>query len=42
VAGLNLPVGAQASIAIYTERAHALSLLRKIVLRIKSWENFVF
>jgi len=42
VAALNLPVGAQASIAVYTERAHALSLLRKIVLRIKSWENFVF
>jgi multidrug resistance efflux pump len=42
VAGLNLPVGAQASIAVYTERVHALSILRKIILRIKSWENFVF
>jgi multidrug resistance efflux pump len=42
VAGLNLPVGAQASIAIYTDRVHALSILRKIILRIKSWENFVF
>jgi multidrug resistance efflux pump len=42
VAGLNLPVGAQASVAIYTERVHALSILRKIVLRIKSWENYVF
>jgi hypothetical protein len=42
VAGLNLPIGAQGSIAIYTDRVHALSLLRKIVLRIKSWENFVF
>ena len=42
VSGLNLPVGAQASIAIYTDRVHALSFLRKIILRIKSWENFVF
>lgn len=42
VAGLNLPVGAQASIAVYTDRVHALSILRKIILRIKSWENFVF
>jgi multidrug resistance efflux pump len=42
VAGLNLPVGAQASIAIYTDRVHALSILRKIVLRIKSWENYLF
>lgn len=42
VSGLNLPVGAQGSIAVYTDRVHALSILRKIVLRIKSWENFVF
>ncbi|MFO0800923.1 MAG: biotin/lipoyl-binding protein [Gemmataceae bacterium] len=42
VANLNLPVGAAASVAIYTERAHALSILRKIVLRIHSWENYVF
>lgn len=42
VAGLNLPIGAQASIAIYTDRVHALSILRKIILRMKSWENFVF
>jgi multidrug resistance efflux pump len=42
VAGLELPIGAQASVAIYTDRVHALSILRKIVLRIKSWENFVF
>jgi multidrug resistance efflux pump len=42
IAGLNLPVGAQASIAVYTDRVHALSILRKLVLRIKSWENYVF
>ena len=42
VTALNLPVGAQGSIAIYTERMHALSILRKIVLRIKSWENYLF
>ncbi|QDU21978.1 HlyD family secretion protein [Urbifossiella limnaea] len=42
VSNLNLPVGAAASVAIYTERAHALSILRKIILRIHSWENFVF
>lgn len=42
VSKLNLPVGAQASIAIYTERMHVLSILRKIVLRIHSWENYLF
>lgn len=41
VSGLNLPVGAQASIAIYTDQLHALSIVRKIILRMKSWENYV-
>jgi multidrug resistance efflux pump len=42
IANLKLPVGSQASIAIYTDRVHALSILRKIILRMKSWENYVF
>ena len=42
VASLGLPGGAQATVAVYTEHLHALSLLRKIVLRIKSWENYIF
>jgi hypothetical protein len=42
ISDLKLPVGAQASIAIYTDRVHALSFLRKIIIRIHSWENYVF
>jgi multidrug resistance efflux pump len=42
IAGLNLPIGAQATVAVYTERAHALSFLRKIIIRINSWENYLF
>lgn len=42
VAGLNLPVGSQASVAIYTHHVHAMAFVRKIILRIKSWENYVF
>lgn len=42
VTALNLPGGAQGTIAVYTERLRALSLVRKIVLRIKSWENYIF
>jgi hypothetical protein len=42
VAALNLPAGAQASVAIYTHRVHALSIVRKIILRMKSWENYLF
>jgi multidrug resistance efflux pump len=38
---LNLPAGTQASVAVYTERVHALSIVRKIILRMKSWEHFV-
>ncbi len=42
LAKLNLPVGAQATTAIYMEQAHALSIVRKILLRIKSWEHYLF
>jgi multidrug resistance efflux pump len=41
VEALDLPTGAQASIAIYTHNFHALAIVRKIILRIKSWENYV-
>jgi len=41
IAALNLPAGTQASVAIYTDRVHALSIVRKIILRMKSWEHFV-
>jgi multidrug resistance efflux pump len=42
VAALNLPAGAQASVAVYTHHVHAMAIVRKIILRIKSWENYVF
>jgi multidrug resistance efflux pump len=41
IAALNLPAGSHASVAVYTERVHALSIVRKIILRMKSWEHFV-
>ena len=37
-----IPLGASAEVAIYTEHWHDLSLLRKILLRMRSWENYVF
>ena len=42
VASLRLPAGSQATVAVYTERMHALQIVRKILLRIKSWENYIF
>jgi multidrug resistance efflux pump len=42
IADLDLPGGAQATTAIYTEHVHVLAIIRKIILRIKSWENYLF
>ena len=37
-----IPLGAAAQVAIYTEHFEHLSLLRKILLRMRSWQNYVF
>jgi len=37
-----IPLGAAAQVAIYTEHWHHVSLIRKILLRMRSWENYVF
>ena len=37
-----IPLGAAAQVAIYTENFHRVSLLRKILLRMRSWENYIF
>jgi multidrug resistance efflux pump len=42
VTALDLPAGSQASVAVYTHYIHAMAIVRKIILRIKSWENYVF
>ncbi len=38
----NLPGGSAAQVAVYTHHAEELALLRKILLRMKGWENYVF
>jgi multidrug resistance efflux pump len=40
--GYQVPLGAEGEAAIYTEHVHELSLLRKILLRMRSWENYAF
>lgn len=42
VSDYQIPLGATAQVAIYTEHWHHLSLLRKILLRMRSWQNYVF
>lgn len=37
-----IPLGASGEAAIYTHHFHHLSLLRKILLRMRSWQNYVF
>src|SRR6476659_1899129 len=40
--GYNLPGGAEAQVAVYTPFAHHFAIIRRILLRMKSWQNFVF
>jgi multidrug resistance efflux pump len=42
LSGYQIPLGAAAQVAIYTKYWHHVSLLRKILLRMRSWENYVF
>jgi hypothetical protein len=37
-----IPVGSAAQVVVYTEHWHHLSLLRTILPRMRSWENYVF
>jgi multidrug resistance efflux pump len=37
-----IPLGSAGEAAIYTDHVHELSLLRKILLRMRSWQNYVF
>jgi len=38
----NLPGGATAQVAVYTPFAHHFALIRRVLLRMRSWQNFVF
>ena len=42
MSGYQIPLGAAGQVAIYTEHWHHVSLLRKILLRMRSWQNYIF
>jgi multidrug resistance efflux pump len=42
ISSYQLPPGAAAEVAIYTEHWHHIALLRRILLRMRSWQNYVF
>jgi multidrug resistance efflux pump len=37
-----IPLGASGEAAIYTEHFHHVSVLRKILLRMRSWQNYIY
>ncbi|MGE4635433.1 MAG: HlyD family secretion protein [Arenicellales bacterium] len=38
----HLPQGSAAEIAVYSDHFHHVSILRKILLRMKSWQNYLY
>jgi multidrug resistance efflux pump len=40
--GYHLPPGSTGEVAVYSDHWHMLAIVRKILLRMKSWQNFVF
>jgi multidrug resistance efflux pump len=41
MSGYQIPLGAAAVVAIYTEHWHHLSVMRKILLRMQGWRNYI-
>lgn len=39
---VNLPAGSVAEVAIITEHFHHVAIIRQILLRMKSWQNYLF
>lgn len=38
----HLPDGSRAEVAVYSDSFHHVSIMRKILLRMKSWQNYVY
>jgi len=38
----NIPAGAKAEVAIYSENWKPFAIIRKVLLRVKSWKKFIF
>jgi len=42
ISSYQIPLGSAAEVAIYTEHWHHVALLRRILLRMRSWQNYIF
>ena len=38
----HLPAGVAAEVAVYTEHVEHVAMVRKILFRMKSWQNYLF
>lgn len=42
LSSFQLPPGSSGQVAVYSDHAHMLAIIRKVLLRMKSWQNFLF
>ncbi len=42
MSSFNLPAGSVAEVAVYTEHIQHVAMVRRLLLRMKSWQNFLF
>jgi hypothetical protein len=38
----NLPTGSRAQVAVYSDHWHHVAIMRKILLRMSSWQNYLY
>jgi multidrug resistance efflux pump len=42
MSAFNLPTGSRAQVAVYSEHAHHVAIIRRILLRMSSWQNYLY
>ena len=42
ISAYQIPAGASGEVAIDTEYFHHVSMLRRVLLRMRSWQNYVY
>ena len=42
ISSFNLPAGVVAEVAVYTEHVHHVAMIRRFLLRMRSWQNYLF
>ena len=42
LSGYQLPTGAKAYVAVYSDTWKPVAMIRKVILRVMSWENYLF